>query len=288
MNLRHMEIFRAVMVTGSVRGAAQLLHVSEPAASKLLAVAEARSGCRLFDRVKGRLVATPEAHALFGEVERVWQGVERVHALAKNLSGSHVGSLHIAASASLSPALLPQAAAAVLRDRHQVDLKVDLVVPALVLRAVVEGDADVGVTLQAPLHPNVQVQASLSCGLVCAMAEGHPLASRRHVTARDLAGERIISYPELVSLVREELGGRSIDLELRSGPSACWFARAGVGVALVDRATVAGAGLNVHWRPFKTAETVRIDVVGNPARPLSGLAREFVQEFQRVGRTLLK
>lgn len=164
----------------------------------------------------------------------------------------------------------------------------DLVVPALVLRAVVDGDADVGVTLQAASHPNVQTQASLSCGLVCAMSEGHALAARRQVTASDLAGERIISYPELAPLVIAELDGRAIDLELRSGPSACWFARAGVGVALVDRATVAGAGLNVHWRPFRTAGTVRIDVVSNPARPLSGLAREFIQEFQKVGRTLLR
>ena len=37
MNLRHMEVFRAVMLTGSISGAAELLHVSQPAVSKALA-----------------------------------------------------------------------------------------------------------------------------------------------------------------------------------------------------------------------------------------------------------
>jgi DNA-binding transcriptional LysR family regulator len=288
MNLRHMEVFRAVMATGSVRGAAQVLHVSEPAASKLLAVAEARSGCRLFERVKGRLVATPEAHALYEEVERVWHGVERVHALSRNLSGSQVGSLHIATSPSLASALVPAAVARVLKERPEVDLKVDLLVPALLFRALADGDAHVGVVLQSPPHPNLQIQASLSCGLVCAMAAGHKLAARKQVTAKDLQGERIISYPELAGLVTAELGGRAIDLELRSGPAACWFARAGVGVALVDRATVAGEGLQVQWRPFKAAGSLRVDIVSNPARPLSALAREFVSELQAIGGVLLK
>lgn len=288
MNLRHMEVFRAVMTTGSIRGAAQLLHISEPAASKLMRVAESKSGCRLFERVKGRLVATPDAHLLHEAVERVWLGVERVHALAGSLSGSQVGSLHIAASASVASALVPQAVARVLAGRQQVDLKVALLVPAMIVRALIEGDAHVGVALQSPPHPNLEVLASLPCGLVCAMAPDHRLASRRSVGAKDLAGERVISFPELSGLLPPELQRRSVDLELRSGPAACWFALAGVGVALVDRATVAGSGLDIPWRPFRTRHALRVDILGNPARPLSGLAREFVRELKAAGAQLLQ
>ena len=69
MNLRQIEVFRAVMLAGSVNGAAQLLHVSQPAVSRLIAYTEQRLGFALFQRVRGRLHPTLEAQTLFHEVE---------------------------------------------------------------------------------------------------------------------------------------------------------------------------------------------------------------------------
>ena len=71
-NLRQIEVFRAVMITGSIRGAAQLLFVSQPAVSRLLSHTESRVGFPLFQRIRGRLHATPEAKKLFHEVEEVY------------------------------------------------------------------------------------------------------------------------------------------------------------------------------------------------------------------------
>jgi DNA-binding transcriptional LysR family regulator len=42
-NLRHIEIFHAVYVNGSVSGAARALNVSQPSVSKMLRHAEPRS-----------------------------------------------------------------------------------------------------------------------------------------------------------------------------------------------------------------------------------------------------
>lgn len=70
INLRQMEVFRAVMQSGGVNSAAQLLHVSPPAISKVLAQAAKASELVLFERVKGRLIPTPEAQRLFEEIER--------------------------------------------------------------------------------------------------------------------------------------------------------------------------------------------------------------------------
>ncbi len=78
MNLRQMEVFRAVMLAGGVNSAAELLHVSPPAISKVLAQAVKASGLTLFERVRGRLIPTPEAHQLYAEVDKLWQGIERV------------------------------------------------------------------------------------------------------------------------------------------------------------------------------------------------------------------
>ena len=49
LNLRQIEVFRAIMITGSISGAARLLSVSQPAISRLLAYTEDRLALRLFE-----------------------------------------------------------------------------------------------------------------------------------------------------------------------------------------------------------------------------------------------
>ena len=65
MRLRQIEVFHAVYSCGSVTGAAEILNVSQPSVSKVLAHAEQQLGFPLFDRVRGKLVPTPEADRLF-------------------------------------------------------------------------------------------------------------------------------------------------------------------------------------------------------------------------------
>ena len=81
LNLRQIEVFRAVMITGSVSGAAQLLFVSQPAVSRLLSQTENRLGFALFERIKGRLHATAEAKEVFrhwhNQAVRLRNGEER-------------------------------------------------------------------------------------------------------------------------------------------------------------------------------------------------------------------
>ena len=65
MNLRQIEVFQAVMQTGSTVEAARLLHVSQPGISRMLAHIELQLGLTLFERRKGKLLPTPQADALY-------------------------------------------------------------------------------------------------------------------------------------------------------------------------------------------------------------------------------
>jgi hypothetical protein len=62
MNLRHIEIFHAVYVNGSVSAAARALNASQPSVSKMLRHAETLLGFQLFQRTSGGLVPTEDAH----------------------------------------------------------------------------------------------------------------------------------------------------------------------------------------------------------------------------------
>ena len=85
MNLRQIEVFRAVMLAGSVTDAARMLHVSQPGISRMLGHIELQLGVRLFERGRGKLRPTPEAHALYAEVEQVYRGVQRIDDRARGL-----------------------------------------------------------------------------------------------------------------------------------------------------------------------------------------------------------
>ena len=94
LNLRQIEIFRAVMTTGSISGASQLLFVSQPAVSRLLSHTEQRVGFALFERIKGRLYATPEAKKLFHEVADLplEEALKRGREANKSMRAYHAGT----------------------------------------------------------------------------------------------------------------------------------------------------------------------------------------------------
>ena len=78
INLKHIEAFRSVMLAGSVVGAAKLLNVTQPGVSRTIGLLELRLGFALFVRHGRKLIPTPEAEALFKEIEPLYSGVERI------------------------------------------------------------------------------------------------------------------------------------------------------------------------------------------------------------------
>lgn len=124
MRLRHIEVFHAVYSCGSVTRAAEVLKVSQPSISKVLAHAEQQLGFALFNRVRGKLIPTSEASQLFAQVSQVSDGVDRLRQLAANLRTMEKGTIRIAATPAFGIDFLPGAIASY-RKRHG-DIKFSL------------------------------------------------------------------------------------------------------------------------------------------------------------------
>ncbi|MGO4836845.1 LysR family transcriptional regulator, partial [Rhizobiaceae sp. 2RAB30] len=75
LTLRQIEVVRAIMVSGTIAGAAKLLNVSAPGISRLMKYTEDSLGVRLFDRRNGRYVPTPEARTIFDLLDTVYRKV---------------------------------------------------------------------------------------------------------------------------------------------------------------------------------------------------------------------
>lgn len=290
MNLRQMEVFRAVMLTGGVGGAAELLHVSQPAVSKTLAQAERQAGLRLFERVKGRLVPTPEGQQLHAEIDALWRGVERVRDVTRSLAAPRSGMLRLAVSASLAPYLVPRTVALLCEAFPEIKTHTEILIAPIMVDALMDHSADLGVALLPNAHPNLAAERTYRCSFACVMRGDHPLARKPSLAPRDLQGERVItSTPDtpygqaLHRTYGRAAGGLRLDIEVRSSTAACWQAQAGGGIAVVDRAAVAGntfQGLAV--RPFETRERLAVSILRNKYRPLSRIQEAFCASFDRV------
>jgi DNA-binding transcriptional LysR family regulator len=284
MNLRQIEVFRAVMVTGSTTDAARLLHVSQPGISRLIRHLEVRLGVTLFERRKSRLFATPEAHTLHDEIERVYRGVQHVQDVAAHLRfGSHA-SLRVLASANLALQLVP-AAIAQLTDRFpQSRVYFETLPTREIVKLLVAEEADLAIS-SAPLdHPSLDVREIGKWSLICALPQDHPLAKHKVLPLAEALKSRLIVYsPEapqskVIDGWLSEYGiDRNVAVEVRSGYAACSMAAAGIGVAFVDDLS-ARAHLPKGVEFVAVPKTPRFPIysVVNGNRPPSQLGKSFL------------
>jgi len=296
MNLRQMEVFRAVMFSGGVNSAAELLHVSPPAVSKVLAQATRASGLVLFERVKGRLIPTPEAHRLYAEINELWRGVEKVRDVSRELAQPAQTTLRLVCSASLAPYLVSRTVARLYERIPRLQCRVQVFSPDILNQALLDRSTDLGIALLPHDHPNLSTVKAYQCGLACVMRSDHALAVRKLIKPSDLAGERVISSPESTPFgqtLRRAFGAAATkmnrDFEVTSSTTACWFAQAGVGIAVVDQVAIAGgllAGLEV--RPFQSSEKLSVQIIRNRFRPMSVADRAFVDIFDSVWISAIK
>ena len=109
MKLRHIEIFHAIMVYGSVNAAAQHLNTSQPSLSVALKQMEDSVGYQLFERRNGRLKATQKAKILLEQSKKVVSEVQTFTRLASNLGKQLDYSFTIGAIPALTFSVLPKA-----------------------------------------------------------------------------------------------------------------------------------------------------------------------------------
>lgn len=76
-------------------------------------------------------------------------------------------------------------------------------------------------------------------------------------------------------------------LNVRSGQTACWFSHAGVGVAIVDAAAVAGSAFaELALRPYRCDAKLEIFLPRRRDRPLSRPAQIFCKLFRQTWKRL--
>lgn len=292
-DLRHIEAFRAVMVAGSVVGAAKMLNVTQPGVSRTIGLLEPRLGYALFKRRGRRLVPTADAEALYREIEHVYSGIERIARVAQDIRLQRAGALRVATLPALAQWLVPHAIARFQQDRPGVTVFVQSRPSRQIAELVSTRQFDVGV-VELPLSvPAIEIEPLEPVPTMAVLPAGHRLAPRKRLSLADFDGERMVLL-SLQSYVRHQIDDAfsaakvapRVVAETPSSSIACALVAAGAGITLVSKWTAEPfAGPDIVVRPVKEALVSRYAIIFAAGRARSRLAAAFADELRQAMRS---
>lgn len=290
MRLRQIEVFQAVYTTGSISAAARVLHVSQPSVSKVLHHTQYQLGFELFTLVRGRLVATDEAHALFVEVREIFERIGSLNKTVANLRNSGGGHIRLAVVPSLGLHMAPHAIALFRQQNPNVTFDVQTLHHDALFRALYERECDIAIAYNPPPHPRMQ-QRTLDEGRLMLLFQKNDLPDPgpnvpiEHLQGRDMVG--LASSGPIGDLLADALERHGVTIhEVVSNQTyylAAALTRCGAGMTVVDEFTArASANADVDFRPIEPAIGFRIECVHLEDRPPSRTAEHFIDLFTTI------
>ena len=272
------------MLTGAMTSAAEAIHVTQPAVSRLVRDLEQQLGLVLFHRRGNAVVPTADAHALLAEVERSFVGLARIREFAEQVRTGRGGSLRIAAMPAMAAGFVPRFVAQFCRNRPAVRVAVEGLPSTAIRDCVTAGQYDLGISGLRFRRDAFKIHP-LDDYAVVAMPVGHRLAKLDEVKADDLQDEDVILLTKFINSHHPiEVALQAVRFkpvaETALSTIACSLVSEGMGVAVVDPFSASEfVGRNVVLRPFVPRLNIGTAIIHSIERPLSSIAQEFLSAF---------
>lgn len=287
---RQIEVFRMVMRLGSANRAAAALHISQPAVTQLLQQMEVRAGLRLFARTGGKLMPTPEAHALMQEVERVYEGLEAVQRKIVALQTHEDQVLRIGSLHAMASSIVPLAVARFQRSYPRMRFLLSVDSSTSLRDALFKGSLDLAFLGDEADTSGLDASLFYEVPAVCALPASHPLARKARLSLRDLHDVPLIvlsatdpAQRRLEKLLREAgVAPRSV-IETPYSATQCSLVLAGAGLAVTNPLVArAFAPLGLRCLALEAPLVFRAMLAFRPQQAQSRSVQEFVGQCRRL------
>ncbi|TIM43912.1 MAG: LysR family transcriptional regulator [Mesorhizobium sp.] len=287
MNLHDVDVFNAIMITRGAGAAATLLDTSQPAISRSLAKLEAELGFKLFDRIRGRLVATREGELFHAEVKANLVGLDRLKLRAAQIKEVGTGTIRVASLSALGHGLVPRAIVAFSRKHPQVRISYQVRTSNVVRDLVASGSFDIGLAADEVDTSGVLHSVFNTPRAVCVMPKNHRLAEKAVITPTDLTDEAFLalSPEDTVRVAMDRVfaaqGVRPrILIETPYGLTIAILAAKGMGIGLVNPSVIADRMIaGIIAIPFEPAVYFRALILRPPDGINSTLIADFTAEL---------
>lgn len=294
MRFRHIEVFQAVMETGSMSAAGRLIHLTQSAVSKLIANAELQLGYPLFHRAGGRLVPTPEGITLFAESSDLFQRLEAFQRMALHLKSGDQGLLRVGAIPALCHKLVPDVLTEFRLKYPEVVCEVHTVHKRQLANELLTRDIDVGLDFFGVSHPGVAVKV-VGSGVLYLMLPAQHCAAAIGGTPKIAEVRKVLTQLPMIALLDDDpimmsfnryclLQGLrpQVSTQVQTSQLAEELVARGGGWTVVDFLTAAQCGPNVRVAQLQPLIECTVNSFYTKSQPPSMLARRFVETVKAV------
>ncbi|MFD1796777.1 LysR substrate-binding domain-containing protein [Paracoccus aurantiacus] len=290
LNLRQVDVFRAVMKFETVTAAASALGSSQPTVTREILRLETTVGFTLFDRRRQRLHPTARALKLYHAIEQAYAGLDHINNSLHRMRTADGEILQISSLPTFAQSLLPEAVSRLQRETPGVTVEIDSGDPRNQSPisgfnfdlGLIEGDYDESTTEVIHLATFQQV---------CLIPRGHELANARGpLRLHDLDGQSFISlgpkdpYRLILDKMLDEAGvSRRIPVIIQSANAACEMVAQGLGITIVNPLTaLSHAGDRAVLRPFFPDAKFVVSALHPVDRPWVDSAGKLVEHLKAV------
>jgi DNA-binding transcriptional LysR family regulator len=268
LDVRRMQVLRAVVTSGSVTAAATNLGYTPSAVSQQVAALERQAGLPLLERVGRGVRPTAAGRLLTEHAAIIAKHVAEAEVALADLRAGRTGRLAIRYFATAGAALVPPALAK-LRAAHpgvHVDLK--LIDPGDPVAEVEDGQADLAIMVPARelgAYDGIRLVHLLDDPYHAVLPKGHRLAAKRVLDLAELADEPWVNNELSAGPCLERMlsacaaAGFSPNFVVESDEyaTAQGFVAAGLGVTLIPRMGLGQRHPAVAVRRVRNPEPVR-------------------------------
>ncbi|WP_454732856.1 MULTISPECIES: LysR family transcriptional regulator [Cupriavidus] len=179
LNEKRLGYFYEAAMCGSVRGAADRLNVEPSVVSRQIQLLEQDLGVALFER-KGRgIIATEAAALVIAHCRNRMASEEALRERIDDLAGLRRGTLNVVAGEGYMDLLMNGIVDTFGQQYPGVQVNVELASAAEAVRKVASDEAHLGIAMNPPAHPDVQIVREQSQPVCIIAWPDHPLARRR-------------------------------------------------------------------------------------------------------------
>lgn len=267
LDVRRLQVLRAVVTSGSVTAAAAHLGYTPSAVSQQVAVLAREAGIELLERVGRGVQPTAAGRLLVGHAAIISQHVAEAETALADLRAGRTGRLTIRYFASVGPTLLAPAIARLRGEHPGVTIDPKLTDPQDSLPDVEQGNGDLAIVVRRPDdegRPGIRLVRLLDDAYQAVLPAGHPLAAQQVVDLADLAGEPWVGSeppgPCLEPITDAcAAAGFTPDFVAKSEDyaTAQGFVAAGLGVSLIPRLGLGTRHPGVAIRRVRRPEPIR-------------------------------
>jgi DNA-binding transcriptional LysR family regulator len=197
LKMRQLLLLVALDDVRNINGAAALLNMSQPAASKLLKDLEEVLGVSLFERLPRGVRPTSYGETMIRHTRMALTSLAQAQEDIASLKSGLSGQVNVGVIMGPGMLLMPPAIARMEKQSPLLRIGIELDNSNVLMKRLKQGELDFLVA-RIPDHEDKAdlVYEELSDEQICAVVrEGHPLLSRKHLSLRELATLSWVSSP---------------------------------------------------------------------------------------------